>query len=153
MSVAVTFDTLRYTKRLENANIPRDQAEAQAGALAEVFDAHLQELATKDDVKAVKDDVKAVKDDVIAVRDDVIAVRDDVIAVRDDVKAVRDDVIALQLATKDDVIALREQMATKDDVKALRGDVVRMDKQLVVIKWMLAIVVAVTVLPALKALL
>ena len=72
---------------------------------------------------------------------------------RDDVIAVRDDVIALQLATKDDVIALREQMATKDDVKALRGDVVRMDKQLVVIKWMLAIVVAVTVLPALKALL
>ena len=167
MAVAIAFDTLRYTKRLEGANIPRGQAEAQASALAEVFDAHLQELATKDDVKAVKDDVKALlenmatKDDVKALwenmstKDDVKVVKDDVKALwenmstKDDVKAVKDDVRALweNMSTKDDV------KAVKDDVKTLRGDFVRLDKQLVVIKWMLAIIITATVLPALKTLL
>lgn len=41
---SITFDTLKYTKRLEEAGFSRPQAEAQAHALA------AQELATKADI-------------------------------------------------------------------------------------------------------
>jgi len=40
----VTFDTLKFSKRLEQAGISKAQAESQAEALAEVFDANLPEL-------------------------------------------------------------------------------------------------------------
>jgi len=36
---AVTFDTLKYVKHLTSANVPLEQAEAQAEALSGVLDA------------------------------------------------------------------------------------------------------------------
>jgi len=48
---AVTFDTLKFSKRLEEAGVPQAQAESQAQALAEVLDARLSELATKQDLQ------------------------------------------------------------------------------------------------------
>ena len=51
----VTFDTLKFTQRLEKAGIPHDQAvamaEAQKESLSEIMEAH---LATKMDVQDVK---------------------------------------------------------------------------------------------------
>jgi len=47
----VTFDTLKFSKRLEQAGISKAQAESQAEALAEVFDANLPELVTKKDLQ------------------------------------------------------------------------------------------------------
>jgi len=49
--IAVTFDTLKFSKRLERAGISKAQAESQAEALAEVFDANLTELVTKKDLQ------------------------------------------------------------------------------------------------------
>jgi len=49
--VSVTFDTLKFSKRLEQAGVPTAQAESQAEALAEVFDANLTELVTKKDLQ------------------------------------------------------------------------------------------------------
>lgn len=48
---AITFDTLRFSNRLKNAGVPPAQAEAEAEALAEVFEINLKELATKDDLR------------------------------------------------------------------------------------------------------
>lgn len=59
MSHAIAVDTLKYTKRLEDAKIPRAQAEAQAAALSEVFDSNLHELATKGDLRELKSDLKS----------------------------------------------------------------------------------------------
>ncbi|MCX7095966.1 MAG: DUF1640 domain-containing protein [Methylobacter sp.] len=58
----VTFDTLKFTQRLEQAGISRDQAvamaEAQKESLPEIMEAH---LATKNDVQDVK--IKQVEHD------------------------------------------------------------------------------------------
>ncbi len=48
----ITFDTLKCAERLERGGFTRDQAKAEAEALAEAFDASAQELATKTDLKA-----------------------------------------------------------------------------------------------------
>ena len=54
------------------------------------------------------------------------------------------------LATKGDIASVREDVARLD--KRFQEDISKLDKQLLVIKWMLALVIAVTVLPALKTL-
>ncbi|MGZ5055432.1 MAG: DUF1640 domain-containing protein [Methylobacter sp.] len=58
----ITFDTLKFTQRLEQAGIPHDQAvamvEAQKESLSEIMEAH---LATKLDVQDVK--IKQVEHD------------------------------------------------------------------------------------------
>lgn len=58
----ITFDTLKFTQRLEQAGIPHDQAiamvEAQKESLSEIMEAH---LATKNDVQDVK--IKQVEHD------------------------------------------------------------------------------------------
>ena len=42
----ITFDTLKFSKRLKDAGVPEKQAEAEAEALSEVLQINLQELAT-----------------------------------------------------------------------------------------------------------
>ena len=50
----MTFDTLKFANRLKSAGVPSAQAEAEAEALAEVFDANLKELATREDIKPLE---------------------------------------------------------------------------------------------------
>ena len=52
---AVAFDTLKFVKKLRDAGIPEEQAEAQAEAFAEAVDVN---LATKQDIKDVRRDIK-----------------------------------------------------------------------------------------------
>lgn len=51
----ITFDTLAYTNRLEQAGVPREQAEALAKANAEAFTAmaDTRQLATKQDIERI----------------------------------------------------------------------------------------------------
>jgi len=51
----LTFDTLKFVEKLEKAGVPREQAKAEAEALAEVLDTGVQELATHNDLKAMED--------------------------------------------------------------------------------------------------
>ncbi|MBF0460542.1 MAG: DUF1640 domain-containing protein [Magnetococcales bacterium] len=53
-----------------------------------------------------------------------------------------------RLATKQDLSAL----ATKEDITNLEGDIARVEGDIKLIKWMLALVIAATVLPELKKL-
>lgn len=55
---AVTFDTLKFVKELENAGMPQAQAEAQAKALANVLSSLDTTLATKADIQNVKTEIK-----------------------------------------------------------------------------------------------
>ena len=48
---AITFDTLKYANRLKAANVPAQQAEAEAEALSEVLEVNMQELVTKEDLR------------------------------------------------------------------------------------------------------
>jgi len=54
---SITFDTLKFATRLEKAGVEREQAEVQAQALAEIFDANLGALATKQDLQLVRKDI------------------------------------------------------------------------------------------------
>jgi hypothetical protein len=45
---AITFDTLKYVERLEKAGVPREQAKAEAEALAEVLSSGAQDLVTNE---------------------------------------------------------------------------------------------------------
>lgn len=51
---AITFDTLKFSNRLKQAGVPAAQAEAEAEALAEVFEANTSELATKQDLRELE---------------------------------------------------------------------------------------------------
>ena len=51
MTMTVAFDTLKYSKRLQEAGVPREQAEIQAEAFAEIVD---EKLATKHDLKELE---------------------------------------------------------------------------------------------------
>jgi hypothetical protein len=54
----VTFDTLKFARRLKEAGVMDGHAEAEAEALAEVFQTGLGELATKQDLKALEEATK-----------------------------------------------------------------------------------------------
>ncbi|MDP3511434.1 MAG: hypothetical protein Q8S20_01685 [Sulfuritalea sp.] len=55
----ITFDTLKFVEKLEKAGIPREQAKAEAEALAEVLDNGAQELVTKKDMLIALGDLRA----------------------------------------------------------------------------------------------
>jgi hypothetical protein len=50
-AMAISFDTLAYTKKLKAAGVPERQAEAQAETLAEIVD---ERLATKKDLQEME---------------------------------------------------------------------------------------------------
>ncbi|MGZ5029972.1 MAG: DUF1640 domain-containing protein [Methylobacter sp.] len=52
---AITFDTLKYANRLKAAGAESKIAEAEAEALAEVFELNLNEIATRDDLKHMEE--------------------------------------------------------------------------------------------------
>jgi hypothetical protein len=56
---ALTFDTLKYANTLKKAGISQEQAEAQAGALSDVLEVNLKELATKGDLRQMESSTKA----------------------------------------------------------------------------------------------
>jgi hypothetical protein len=55
---SLTFDTLKYAEALENAGFSREQAKLQAGALSDVLDVNLKELATKGDIALLRSELR-----------------------------------------------------------------------------------------------
>lgn len=56
--MAFAFDTLSYAKRLRDAGVPSDQAEAHAEAAGEFI---MAQLATQNDLAAVRSDLDTVR--------------------------------------------------------------------------------------------
>ena len=52
---AISFNTLRFAKRLKAAGILPEHAEAEAEALAEALEVNLKDLATKGDLKHLEE--------------------------------------------------------------------------------------------------
>jgi hypothetical protein len=51
----MTFDTLKFANKLKAVGVPSAHAEAEAEALAEVFDVNLREIATHEDMKRLEE--------------------------------------------------------------------------------------------------
>ena len=47
----ITFDTLKFANKLKSAGVVSEHAEAEAEALAELFEINLKEVATREDIK------------------------------------------------------------------------------------------------------
>lgn len=58
MAMAITFDTLKFVKKLTEAGIPQKQAEAQAEAFKEAHEENIDSLATKQDLLVTKQELK-----------------------------------------------------------------------------------------------
>lgn len=58
ISMAVTFDTLRYAEALKSAGVPDTQAKVQAQALAQALEEGAGQLAGKQDVEALRQEMK-----------------------------------------------------------------------------------------------
>jgi Protein of unknown function (DUF1640) len=56
--IALTFDTLKFTRKLESAGLPREQAIGIAEAVADVQRESVGELATKADVDKLRVELK-----------------------------------------------------------------------------------------------
>lgn len=55
---ALTFDTLKFARRLKAAGMDARLAEEQAEAMAEVLQTHLDGLATKSDIAELRKDMQ-----------------------------------------------------------------------------------------------
>ena len=56
---AIIFDTLKFANKLKAAGIHSEHAEAEALALAEVFEFNFKDLATKDDMRQMEERMSA----------------------------------------------------------------------------------------------
>ena len=92
------LNTLEYVQKLEQAGIPRKQAEAQASVL---YDLITSNLATKRDVEFIKRDIKELDVKIETVRAelkrDIEAVRKDIETVKAELKR---DITELELKIK-----------------------------------------------------
>ena len=131
----MTFDTLSFSKRLQAAGVPTEQAEAHALAQGEFLTDHLLSfVATKEDLKAsaMKEDLKAfaTKEDLkaFATKEDLKA-----FATKEDLKAFATKEDLKAFATKEDLKAFaskEEFRATQEDVKAIRKEMNHMETRL-----------------------
>ena len=60
--ITITFDTLKFAQKLEQAGVPRNQAEAFAEAQKDFLDEITKaELATKHDIKDIRSDIQSIR--------------------------------------------------------------------------------------------
>ncbi len=58
---AVSFDTLKFAETLKDSGFDETQAKGMANAIQEAQATHLEELATKADIREVKGEIEAVE--------------------------------------------------------------------------------------------
>lgn len=51
----ITFDTLKFANKLKTAGVVPEHAEAEAEALADIFEINIKEVATKEDIKHLEE--------------------------------------------------------------------------------------------------
>jgi uncharacterized protein involved in exopolysaccharide biosynthesis len=97
----MAFDTLSYARRLKQAGVPDEQAEAMADATRELV---ISDFASKGDTAGLKEDIAALRTELKA----------DIAALRAELKA---DIAALRAELKEDIAALRTEL--KGEIAAL----------------------------------
>ena len=64
MAQAVLFDTHAFIKELKESGFEEKQAEALSGAIRKVQEAHLEELASKEDIALIRRDIVMIQRDI-----------------------------------------------------------------------------------------
>jgi len=68
--VTMTFDTLKFANKLKSAGVLPEHAEAEAEALADIFEINLKEVATREDIKLLKEDINHLEERLCELFDD-----------------------------------------------------------------------------------
>jgi len=102
----VAFDTLKLARKLRDAGMPAEQAEAvaeaEAEALGEFVMAH---LATKDDIAELKQEIAGVRGEVAKVRSEL---KQEIAEVRSELKQ---DIAEVRSELKQDIAEVRTEVA------------------------------------------
>ena len=105
------FDTHAFVKRLTQAGMDEQQAEALAECQVQLIN---DSLATKQDIEEVKRDIQEVKKDIEEVKKDIQEVKRDIEALRletkKDIQEIKKDIEALRLETKKEIATLKTDM-------------------------------------------
>ena len=100
----LAFDTHAVVKRLTQAGMDEQQAEALVECQAQLIN---DSLATKQDIEEVKRDIEALR---LATKQDIEEVKRDIEEVKLDIQEVKKDIEALRLETKKDIATLKTDM-------------------------------------------
>src|SRR4051812_24747688 len=96
-SAAIAFNTLKFANRLKAVGIKPEHAEAEAEALAEVFEVNLSRLTTKEDLQRLEE----------SLRKDNELLRKDTAALEE---SLRKDMATMEGALRKDTAALEESL-------------------------------------------
>jgi len=139
---AIGFDTLQYARKLKAAGVPDNQAEAQAEIMGEAFLLNMDALVTKDylDAKFAEQDAR-------------MEARMDARFGEVDTRFAGVDARFAEMDTRFD--RLEARIESQMDVRFAKVDTrfAEMDGKFRLLTWMLAAVIASTVIPALHQLL
>ena len=125
----VLFDTLKFSRKLENAGFSHEQATGAAEAFSEVVN---DGVATKGDIKALKADIRELRTEFKA----------DIKELRTEFKA---DIKELRTELKADIKELRTEL--KADMREAE---IRRKSDMRLVKWMFAVIIAAIVIPLIR---
>jgi len=169
--LSMTFDTYQLIKELKQSGFNEIQAEGLSSAFKEIQTTQLENLATKSDIKELRLEIQRFES---AVKADSQRLESEV---KTDLKEVKADLQRLESELKGDLQKLESELKAdlkenKNDLKSveselkgdlkrveseLKGDLKRLESELKsdfkLIKWVLALIVTVILLPTLKELL
>jgi Fic family protein len=107
------FDTLHYVKRLQEAGVAREHAEAHAAVMSEMI---LIEVATKSDVEQAASGLRQeIEQAASSLRQEIALVRNEQAAMRTEI-----DQIKVQMATRQDLALLRSELERRIDQVTMR---------------------------------
>ena len=120
--MSATFDTLGYARRLEAGGVPATQAQAHAGALADVLDARDRNLVTTSTLRAELCELRA------ELRAEMAELRDEL---RGEMAELRDEL-------RGEMAELRSELHAA--VADARGEFKAIHAELRMLRWMLGLI-------------
>ena len=131
--MSATFDTLGYARRLEAGGVPPAQAQAHAGALADVLDARDRNLVTTSTLRAELCELRAeLRAEMAELRD---RLRSEMAELRDQL---RSEMAELRDELRGEMAELRSELHAA--VADARGEFKAIHAELRVLRWMLGLI-------------
>ena len=124
-----TFDTLGYARRLEAGGVPPAQAQAHAGALADVLDARDRNLVTTSTLRAELCELRA------EFRAEMAELRDEL---RGEMAALRDELRGEMAELRAEMAELRSELHAS--VADARGEFKAIHAELRMLRWLLGLI-------------
>ena len=138
--MSATFDTLGYARRLEAGGVPPAQAQAHAGALADVLDARDRNLVTTSTLRAELCELRAeLRAEMAELRD---RLRSEMAELRDQLRSemaeLRDELRGEMAELRAEMAELRSELHAS--VADARGEFKAIHAELRMLRWMLGLI-------------